>query len=167
YTALSYTWGDQDALDPIQVGYTTGISGLRPLRVTRNLHDILLHISEMQRREPLRGRWTGWWWIDALCIIQDDTNPEKDIQIKNMPSIYEFAADVVAWIGPGDPITDQAMRYIENRPSTLRHAAATGYANAHLASFEEDFREVALYLREIFRRTYWTRLWILQELALA
>jgi hypothetical protein len=121
----------------------------------------------MQELDWSGQRWNGWWWIDALCIIQDEANPEKDVQIKNMPNTYMFAAEVVAWIGPGDPITDEAMRYIGNRPSTLRQAATRGSANAHLASFEDDFRSVAFPIREIFRRTYWTRLWILQELALS
>ncbi|KAF1964799.1 hypothetical protein BU23DRAFT_441927, partial [Bimuria novae-zelandiae CBS 107.79] len=99
-------------------------------------------------------------WIDALCIIQDDRNPEKDIQIKSMPMIYGRAREVFAWIGPGGPTTDKAMRYIQNRPSTFRRAAAEGLANARLDSFEDEFHEAAPYVRDIFSKSYWTRLWI-------
>ena len=84
-----------------------------------------------------------------------------------MSSIYTLASDVVAWLGTGNWDTDKAIQYIRNQPDTFRRAVATGNANEHLASFEESFERVAFSVREIFRAAYWSRLWILQELALA
>ncbi|KAL5383891.1 hypothetical protein DPSP01_005690 [Paraphaeosphaeria sporulosa] len=121
----------------------------------------------MRRSNRHEERWSGWFWIDALCIIQDDEHPEKDIQIKFMPKIYGGAREVIAWIGPGDSITDAAMRYIRNQPSTFLRAVAEGTAEARLESFENTFRDVAFCVRDIFNKSYWGRLWILQELAMA
>ncbi|KAF2440638.1 hypothetical protein P171DRAFT_524648 [Karstenula rhodostoma CBS 690.94] len=121
----------------------------------------------MRRSHRHEERWSGWWWIDALCIIQDDDHPEKDIQIKFMPKIYGGAREVIAWIGAGDSITDKAMRYIGNQPSTFIRAVAEGYADARLEGFEKTFRDVALCVRDIFNKSYWGRLWILQELTMA
>ncbi|KAF4631812.1 hypothetical protein G7Y89_g6322 [Cudoniella acicularis] len=38
-------------------------------------------------------------WIDAICINQTD-NDEKPWQFASMKSIYEQAAEVLAWLGP-------------------------------------------------------------------
>ncbi len=189
WTALSYNWGTEETRAQILIGYAPDSSDARPLLVTKNLSNILSHIAWMRRSDRDRRRWSGWWWyvrassinettfetifltlctrIDALCIIQDEQHQEKDIQIRCMPNFYVGASEVFAWIGPGDAITDQAMRYIRRRVPSLREAAERGRVNLQLAHFEETFHEVALCVRDIFRKPYWRRLWILQELALS
>ena len=54
YTALSYTWGNQQALEPVMIGYTSSGGDYEPFTTNKNLHDLLLHISRMQIHEPLR-----------------------------------------------------------------------------------------------------------------
>ncbi|KAF9735236.1 hypothetical protein PMIN02_007585 [Paraphaeosphaeria minitans] len=120
----------------------------------------------MRRSHRHEERWSGWFWIDALCIMQDDEHPEKDIQIKFMPEIYGGACEVIARIGPGDSIIDAAIRYIRNQPPTFLRAVAERTAEARLESFELIFRDVAFCVRDIFKKSYWGRLWILQELAM-
>jgi hypothetical protein len=167
WTAVSYTWGDERARESILLSDVYERNDPRPMHVTENLQDILTHIAKMQINRRQETRWSGWWWIDALCIIQDDNHPEKDIQIMFMPEIYGSAREVIAWIGPGDSITDEAMLYIRSQPSTFLRAVAEGSADARLESFEQTFQHVAFYIRDIFNKKYWDRLWILQELAMA
>jgi hypothetical protein len=134
YTALSYTWGTVEAKEPIHMSMTGAHYEDEPANftVTQNLAEILSHIVKMSQAHPLQQRWSGWWWIDALCIAQDDSDPEKDEQIKSMPNIYAEAREVFAWIGRRNPDTHRAMRYIKRRPNALRKAAERGEAYWHL-----------------------------------
>jgi hypothetical protein len=165
YTALSYTWGTVEANEPIHMSMTGVHYEDEPTNftVTQNLAEILSHIVKMSQAHPLQRRLSGWWWIDALCIVQDDSDPEKDDQIKSMPNIYAEAREVFAWIGRGNPDTHRAMRYIKRRPNALRKAAERGETYWHLKDLKRQFAKVAFCVRDIFARTYWTRLWILQK----
>lgn len=89
------------------------------------------------------------------------------MQIKFMLRIYRDAREVIAWIGPGDATTDEAMRYIRNQPARFLRAAAEGTAGDRLDNFEDTFHDVAISVSSIFNKKYWDRLWILQELAVA
>jgi hypothetical protein len=75
YTALSYAWGELEAEKPVyrNPADMNGAEVLKPLIVTHNLADTLHHITKMSRYYPRLRR----WWIDALCIKQDDEDPEK------------------------------------------------------------------------------------------
>jgi hypothetical protein len=132
YTELSYTWGTVEAKEPIHMSMT-GHYEDEPANftVTKNLAEILSHIVKMSQAQPLQRRWSGWWWIDALCIVQDDSDAEKDEQIKCMPNIYAEAREIFAWIGRGNPDTHRALRYIKRRPNALRKAAERGEAYWH------------------------------------
>ena len=92
-----------------------------------------------------------WFWIDAICINQDDTT-ERAHQVRLMAGIYRTAFDVLVWLGPAYENSDIAM--------------------AELESHQGDWRAVrkatwTLALGGLCSRSYWRRLWVLQELKLA
>ena len=58
-------------------------------RLTKNL------MSGIQRLVPIHPE---FWWIDALCINQDDAE-EKNEQVRMMRSMYEKATNVWVWLG--------------------------------------------------------------------
>jgi hypothetical protein len=75
-------------------------------------------------------------WIDAICINQDDLT-EKGLQITLMPRIYSGAQQVLAWLG-------EAANYSE--------VFTTGQGRSRVCT------------KAFFRRPYWERTWIIQEL---
>lgn len=73
YVGLSYMWGDPEPTHFISINGVT--VGIRP-----NLLEFLL---EMQRQNE-----ADWFWIDALCIDQDNLD-EKSEQVRMMGHIYK------------------------------------------------------------------------------
>ena len=88
YEALSYVWGDTP-------GPSTIVLRDQHMHVTSNLESALRHLRFEDHHRIL--------WIDALCINQDDLR-ERNHQVRQMRSIYQFATRVVVWLGPADSI---------------------------------------------------------------
>lgn len=60
------------------------------------------------------------WWIDALCINQED-NDEKSQQIRMIATIYEKSQLVVVWLGLVDRHSDVANGLMR-KVYSLQHA---------------------------------------------
>jgi len=93
YQALSYCWGENN------LSRSVHIDGAE-LGITESLDSALRHLR--QEREPVVI------WIDQICINQND-NSEKSEQVKMMARIYSKAKQVVIWLGPASPGSDDAM----------------------------------------------------------
>lgn len=163
YQALSYAWGDWTNRKLIRVGG-------KNFWVTQNLWLGL-------RR--LRIRWEPrTLWIDAICINQAD-DEEKTHQVSRMARIFEMCASGLVWLGE-DPVAVEATRYPP--PSRLARRAfevfemfcAAEHANQVQLTTKngpDDFKISPSYAHHVesFSRLaafpYWTRVWILQELA--
>jgi hypothetical protein len=145
YIALSYVWGDPKDKRPIL------LDG-RSLFLTVNLFEALQHIRDENR--PIMA------WVDAICINQDD-NDERSQQVQMMKVIFEAAECVIAWIGPSYNDSDIAMEYI------AKFALPSANANELLHSAETSGPVVRNAVYDLFRRPYWERVWIVQELASA
>ena len=81
YTAISYTWGDDELTETIHVDG-------QPIRIKPNLWACL---------HTLRRDWQ-YIWADAICINQDDVI-EKNQQVRMMDQIYQNAFVVSVWLG--------------------------------------------------------------------
>lgn len=140
YSAVSYAWGTSALKCQIQ------LNGFE-VSVRENLHEFLLQAQT----------WSGGerklYWIDALCIDQSN-NGERSHQVDLMARIYSKADRVLVWLGPAGESSNLAMRCL-----------ATGSASQKARDRSKTKAGVAL-LR-LCQRAYWTRLWVLQELALA
>jgi hypothetical protein len=53
-----------------------------------------------------------WWWIDSICINQDDDH-EKSFQIPQMGETFQKADKGVVWLGEKTPDSDKAMAFLE------------------------------------------------------
>ena len=158
FYALSYEWGDPDRRAPISVdGVVT--------HVTKNLQEALTNIFNTGR-EAQDGKETILVWADAICINQQDVL-ERNSQILLMEEIYSQALKVWTWTGPGS----------ELQPA-LALAQRVGEINAMSCDKGQHQRELkSLFvpgnllgwsvLDEIASRSYWSRLWIIQEQLLA
>ncbi len=168
YEALSYCWGAPTAH---QVKIL--VDGL-VFFVTPNLHAALLR---------LRGRGKGLprtLWIDAICIHQSDT-VEKNAQIPLMGDIYGSCQHTVVWLGEHDSFTQSAFKGVEFMASRSQSGQKFHYYDWRTVrrgdQSEGLLRRIFLKRRleslesgaafsVLFSRPWFTRVWILQELAL-
>ncbi|KAH3954394.1 hypothetical protein HBH98_071250 [Parastagonospora nodorum] len=147
YTALSYTWGgaSHDS-DLVKI-----ILHKQDFWVRRNLWCFLRQV----RDDPaLRA---DWYWIDALCIDQAENgssgNREKNHQVNMMGKIYSMAYLVITWLGEPPrqecAALDALQRFLEGAESEMHSG------------------QIQKALKYLGDSTYWSRIWIIQEMVLA
>lgn len=89
YTALSYMWGDPARIHPIEANG-------QKLLVTKSLEIFLMEIRSRCSESTETDTWAhGWFWIDAVCINQDDL-VERNNQVTRMKDIYDESYSVVS-----------------------------------------------------------------------
>ena len=90
-------------------------------------------------------------WIDALCIDQSDAE-ERMHQVRIMARIFGGAREVLVWLGLGNHAVDDMMCRLPplGRPVELE------WGDKHMAA-----------LGGLCARSYWSRLWMFQELKAA
>ncbi|KAF2434246.1 HET-domain-containing protein [Tothia fuscella] len=153
YAALSYVWGDENVTRTI-------ILNDQEVQVTANLAQALQAFrddEEFDHRFKL--------WVDALCINQKDLK-ERARQIRKMRNIYGSAWTVVAWLGDESDESSCALQL-------LRDFAAVSEADRGKEVEEALKTDLDLFgkcgwlaLEKFMRRSYWRRMWVIQELVL-
>ena len=167
YIALSYAWGPPSPTRSITLNE-------RPFEVTENLYYAL-----EQLRKSRRIRQGFKVWVDAICINQGDLD-ERSQQVTRMRDIYASAWQVVVWLGPEADDSDlalTAMHWMANKmknkdPFEGLYRATRTIDALPLFIIWGTYRsplkkEVYRALCNLFLRSYWHRLWILQEIAMA
>ncbi|RGP78892.1 heterokaryon incompatibility [Fusarium longipes] len=173
YEALSYTWGPQSSESYVAVKAITALNeetqpphqGL--LAIGQNLDEAIRYL-----RYPHKPR---TMWIDALCINQGDIE-ERNHEVKRMGDIFRFATRVVAWIGPAYEGSTSAL-------ATMRDVAQhivwksngvcrprPGCSNSPWLDFSTPLRLnklVEIAIANLFSRSWFRRLWVLQEIHLS
>jgi hypothetical protein len=144
YEALSYTWGAREALTTISFNDRTMV-------VRRNLWMALSHLRHLTEPRVL--------WIDAICIDQSN-NDERRSQVSKMFKIYEQASMVAVWLGEQEDGSDRAFESLE----IIAKFASNRRSGEDL--LEENAVDTTAILT-LCQRTYWKRLWIIQELQAA
>ncbi|KAI9147991.1 Heterokaryon incompatibility protein [Paramyrothecium foliicola] len=164
YEALSYTWGSDQDQETVTV---EGQNGVSVLYVTPNLAEALRHLRNRDQPRVM--------WIDAICIDQTNVG-ERNVQVKRMGQIYALATRVVAWLGPGSASSSLAMtalEYIGRQIEITRdrfYISTPGCEQKDWCDFDKplpygpDFWEG---LKEVTKRPWFERLWIIQEIHLA
>jgi hypothetical protein len=96
-------------------------------------------------------------WIDALCIDQD-SNEEKNHQLRKMLMIYHSGANTCIWLGEstGGSESERGMKFVED-------IVSIGYLR-HLLEDPERVRDW-LAFAELLTRDWFSRRWIIQEVA--
>ncbi|OTA87754.1 hypothetical protein M434DRAFT_23855 [Hypoxylon sp. CO27-5] len=154
YNALSYVWGDPtSAGDP---GNTIDINGCN-FPVTANLHSALRHL-----RSPAGVADPITLWVDAVCINQIDLD-ERRQQVSMMRHIYTSAEKVIIWLGEADDESDLVF-------DTLPVIAARDHQQGDLQDKKllHDTRLCNGFFSDLVdRRPWFSRVWIIQELAMA
>jgi hypothetical protein len=145
YDALSYTWDEPRDGPSIRI---VDKSQTHVIPVRPNLEAALL-----QLRHPRNHLYL---WVDALCINQND-NKEKSEQIPLMSQIFSTANNVSVWLGPEEGDSGMAMRFVQR----LMSDDFDQLVEDHRLS-----REWAS-LSNLMKRPWFSRRWIVQEIALA
>jgi hypothetical protein len=157
YRALSYTWGNSLSDEPLQVLIDVdGELQPRNLVVTENCMGALKRLYEDDSLTPV--------WVDAICIDQNQDN-ERNHQVSLMSNIYSTAEKVQIDLGPGDQGTRRALRYIKqeyefNLKSTGTPLQYFPYTDIAPLNVQES-------LSDILSRSWFTRVWVLQEVHFA
>jgi Heterokaryon incompatibility protein (HET) len=147
YEALSYTWGgkpDPDCFIKILHGGQPYI-----IPITPNLESALHHLRNSGD--------ISYLWIDALCINQQN-HVEKGSQIPRIADIYNQATNVRVWLGEEKENSEVALKFI-------RRVLNLGQLD-QLVQDELTPNEWAAFL-DLMKRPWFSRRWIVQEIALA
>ncbi len=140
YEALSYAWGD-----PNEEAGNIYLEG-KPFPVTPSLETALRQLRLAENPRVL--------WVDALSINQID-DEEKTHQVQRMKGIYQTASRVVVWLGKASEDSDLAMELIADIHQNGPRNYSADLENS--ASWEA--------LRKLYRRSWFGRVWVLQETA--
>lgn len=166
YEALSYQWG---SIRDRRMIYING----QKLWVRANLWSALHQLRDDHTERVL--------WVDALCINQNDIF-ERNHQVGQMSKIYEQATRVICWIGideEGEFSSAHDTELTNLTPSlaikTLQAISRSGrQSNQRLPTTGLPYSRLPSNpshslqaLCRLFYRSYWNRLWIIQELTLA
>lgn len=119
--------------------------------------------------------WGDWWWIDAMCIPQKDSDEEKTVQIQCMRQTYADAYQTIMWLGTGDV---ESTRSLETFQRVLISQSLDVFRIARKDLSQQDpiiFKPVQdlidadptimKAMTKVIENSYWTRVWIIQELA--
>ncbi|KAK8026226.1 hypothetical protein PG990_004049 [Apiospora arundinis] len=158
FYALSYEWGDPTRTAPILVdGVVT--------HITRNLEEALTGICNLGW-EAIDYRETLYLWADAICINQQDIS-ERNSQVRLMDEIYTQALKVLTWTGPGSELAPALDLVRQVKETTVKNDMYAREWEAREKLFAKENLPGWSALRDISCRSYWSRLWIIQEQLLA
>ncbi|KAL9036236.1 MAG: hypothetical protein Q9180_004415 [Flavoplaca navasiana] len=148
YEALSYTWGSSEFTSSISLNGTD-------FQVTPNLGSALKRLR-LDNEDRMM-------WIDAICIDQANI-AEKNQQVQQMHRIYQSASRVVVWLGPEADDSNLAMAAIEKMGSSFDSATMRLEDACNVP--DVDISDTAWQaLGRLFRRSWYKRIWILQEVS--
>lgn len=182
YEALSYHWGSGPAENPVFIKTQippperTGVGDFVLLKkfvpdfqkgqrfyIRSNLDKALRYLRDHERKIPL--------WVDAICINQADVKGEKPAQIDKMKTIYSKAENVCIWLGDGkgvvsnNQITDRSADFAEAMNFTLE--IVRDIQGLEDMSKNKDRAKNWSDLIDLIRCSWFSRRWVIQELALA
>jgi hypothetical protein len=113
----------------------------------------------------------GFLWVDAICINQDNMS-ERGHQVKLMGDIYSCARTVLAWLGPSpskdfEAAVDDMLQLdgiVEDIISSNDASINWEYFVDKVENLLRPGSKVFLAFAHICKTTYWTRMWIFQEI---
>jgi len=147
YEALSYTCGDSKSTETIR------LDG-EPFAIQENLYNALDNLRPTGRRPRML-------WADAICIDQSNLQ-ERKRQVGLMDYIYTRASTVLIWLGRGTAEVQKAFEDDLDRNT---------FKSPSLAKRGEELARRRTrrqkWCQWVCERSYWTRLWVIQEIGLS
>ena len=153
YVALSYTWGSPADTTLIEVNGEQWV-------VRKNLEAALRALRE--KRLLHQGCAV---WVDALCINQNDLLERRE-EVGRMRSIYKDAKAVAMWLGEEGNDGAQAIWLIRLLSESFRSGTSAQLAHSLRIGASSIPTGAWKALADFMERPYWSRVWILQEVAM-
>ncbi|CAI6095947.1 unnamed protein product [Clonostachys chloroleuca] len=155
YEAISYQWGSPKvSKTPIS------ISG-KEVFISATLTDILMRLRFHDRVRIV--------WADALCINQGD-HAERQQQVGLMRRVYSQASRVVICLGAQKALAKESLSAVKSLTSIwLRFQnSPSATLNKNHGILDKKYRSAVgqstmKSILQIFQDSYWTRLWVVQE----
>jgi hypothetical protein len=163
YLTFSYTWGSPNETRRIVVDDCY-------LDVRKNCYDALWHAHSLPEHNAQR-----LYWIDSICINQEDLE-EKACQVARMGTTYRQSSGTLIWTGPHENDSAFLFQALNNFHLEYGHrisSASEGWIPVYvtiakeLGYSQQDMIRICRALLQYGLRLYWSRLWILQELAIS
>jgi hypothetical protein len=169
WEALSYQWGDDLDTETAEVEepLAQDLGKRSHVRIRKNLADALRHLRHADKPRTL--------WVDSLCINQRD-GVERSAQVLHMGSIYSRAKSVIIWLGSTAAQSGKAMSTLSFLATQVEYTPDTQFLPApgctkpdwYLMDSDLGFDgETLTALYDLFGRSWFQRLWVLQEAQLA
>jgi len=149
FDAVSWAWGSEEWTQEIALEDSNGEHAYS-FKVPPNLERALQALRKPDTRRVL--------WVDAICIDQG-SNLEKSHQVPLMDQIYSQARQVCVWLGGGDDKTNLAFEFIRNE--ILKEMNIDSICNNPECSKKLEA------LGDLMQRDWFSRRWVVQEIALA
>lgn len=150
YETISYTWGDSKEFEEI-------IINQKAFQTPRTVADILRRRSKIVGLQPGRTRAL---WIDYLCINQEDI-PEKNKQVPLMKEIYQKSKHVMVYLGDGLNASKANWLLIKLHSLSFMHTFEEMSKRYMLEKDSPSWHALA----RMISHPYFTRIWIVQEIA--
>lgn len=150
YEALSWCWGTAKPTASIIIRQDKVESHRRVKYVTP---DLVAALRALRYRDRAR-----FLWIDQICIDQK-TPIEKNHQVEMMSDIYGRATRVCVWLGERDGSSKLALDFIKKEVLQLQNFD-------DLCSDEKNSHKWSALLN-LMQRPWFSRRWVVQEVALA
>lgn len=170
YTAISFVFGDRDLNPAVSVGLDDG-----QVQIPPSLHSAL-------RRVRTSGGMAQHFWVSAVSINQAETKiglAEKSLQVRMMDEVFSKAEEVIIDLGESDEETDDLLSTLDKYQlvpedvwyeidikashSSIHHSTEL-CAAMNLPGPNSNFWHA---FRRFMGRPWFTRVWIVQEFALA
>jgi hypothetical protein len=135
YTAVSYTWGNENASEVIYLDN-------RRFYVRPNLWSCLFYIAQAARN----AAW-DYLWVDAICINQTN-DAERNFQVRLMDQTYKDAVCVSVWLGLAT-LPEDIMQHLSTQ-MPIKRVEVDGF---------DWFDSIV----DLSNRPYWSRVWVIQE----
>jgi hypothetical protein len=148
YEALSWRWGDEDNSHFTIMIYRED-GKMYKKRVSETL-GLALKYLRLPKDRVL--------WIDAISINQQDKQ-ERSYQVSMMSLVYTRARQVCVWLGEDDANSRKAFKFIREEISHLKDFD-------RLCTDQKNAEKWRAFLG-LMQREWFSRRWVVQEIALA
>ncbi|KAK7703391.1 hypothetical protein SLS64_009060 [Diaporthe eres] len=152
YEALSWCWGKDVAQYVVLIIERNSKHEEKTYKL-KVREQLALALKYLRHRDTVRTL-----WIDAICIDQDNPG-ERNHQVQMMSRIYTRAREVCVWLGDGDSSSKIAIDFITKEIMELR--------NFDTLSHDKQYTDKWKALMMLMQREWFSRRWVVQEIALA
>jgi hypothetical protein len=154
YEALSYVWGELPELKLMEkLKIHIDDQNFSIIEITPNLAMALKRLRWPATNKKRR------LWVDAVCINQK-SDAEKNSQVPLMARIYSNAFNVCVWVG--DELKDKKTMLAVNLVNSIRLLR-------NYDAFVEHHSQCSEWeaLLDLMKREWFSRRWVVQEIAMA